>query len=177
MIVTSRLVLSELREGDADFIVHLLNDRDFIRYIGDKGVRDTEGAIRYMNTGPIHMYCKHGFGLWKVSERESGKALGLCGLLQREGMPFVDIGYAFLPDARGRGVAFEACKATLEYAKENTELESIAALVSPDNVASIALIKKLGLTPTCEWDKYIDMQPTRVFKIALPTEEEAQLLC
>src|SRR6187402_3724498 len=88
---TARLTLRRLEFEDATFIVRLLNERSFIENIGDRGVRSVEDAHRYLREGPIAMYEKHGFGLWRVTRNSDGTAVGMCGLLKRDNLSHVDI--------------------------------------------------------------------------------------
>ncbi len=144
MLETERLRLRRLDHGDADFIVELLNEPSFLRFIGDKGVRTREDALRYLDTGPLASYQKHGFGLYGVALRESGELLGICGLIRRDTLPDVDVGFAFVPRAWSQGYAMEAARATLREGWEAFDLKRIVAITSPDNVASIRLLERLG---------------------------------
>ena len=141
---TDRLRLTRLDADDADFIVELLNDPDWLRYIGDKGVADRAGALRYLETGPWSNYREFGFGLLRVGLRDGGTPIGLCGLLKRETRDGVELGFALLPAFRGRGYAIEAARAALAQARERGDLERIEAIVTTDNHASRALLERLG---------------------------------
>jgi RimJ/RimL family protein N-acetyltransferase len=143
-VVTRRLELRPLADGDAAFIVELLNDADFLRFIGDRGVRSVEDARRYIETGPQASYAKHGHGLDLVTERGTGRRAGICGILRRETLDEPDLGFAFLPAFRGRGFALEAAEAALEDARDRLRLPRVLAIASPDNHRSIALLTKLG---------------------------------
>lgn len=145
VIQTDRLVLRWLTTEDAGFIRELLNDPDWLRYIGDRGVRTLEDARDYLLQGPIAMYAQVGFGLYRVELRESRVAIGICGLIKRDALKDVDLGFAFLPQYRGQGYAYEAAAATLEYGKRKLGLSRIVAIVSPENHLSIQLLRKLGL--------------------------------
>jgi RimJ/RimL family protein N-acetyltransferase len=145
VIQTDRLVLRWLTTEDAAFIHELLNDPDWLRYIGDRGVRTLEDARNYLLQGPIAMYAQAGFGLYRVELRESRVPIGICGLLKRDALEDVDIGFAFLPQFRGQGYASEAAAATLAYGKRTLGLSRIVAIVSPENHLSIRLLGKLGL--------------------------------
>lgn len=101
MILSERLELRELTIVDAPFILELLNDGDFHRYIGDRGVRTLADAENYIQQGPAVSYARHGHGLYLVVRREDGARLGICGLIKRDTLPCEDIGYAFLPAWRG----------------------------------------------------------------------------
>ncbi|HWZ86864.1 MAG TPA: GNAT family N-acetyltransferase [Thermoanaerobaculia bacterium] len=144
VIGSERLVLRRLRVEDAPFILELLNDPDWLRFIGDKGVKTLEDAQRYVLSGPIESYARHGFGLFAVERKPGGAPIGLCGLLKRDVLDDVDVGYAFLPEFRGRGYAREAAVATLRLAKETIGLDRVAAITNPDNARSIRILEGLG---------------------------------
>lgn len=142
---TERLHLRRLSPGsDADFIVELLNEPSFLRYIGDKGVRDRASACRYIETGPVASYQRFGFGLLRVELREGGQPIGICGLLKRETLADVDVGFAFLPSYWSQGYAFEAASAVLAEGRAEFGLRRIVAITSPDNEPSIRLLGRLG---------------------------------
>ncbi|MGH9928327.1 MAG: GNAT family N-acetyltransferase [Pyrinomonadaceae bacterium] len=145
VVETERLVLRRLCSDDAEFILNLLNQPSFLRYIGDKGVRNTEDAIRYIQTGPQASYERFGFGLYLVELKESGVSIGMCGLIKRDSLPDVDVGFAFLPDYWSQGFAFEAAAAVMTYGREVLGLRRIVAITSLENAASISLLEKIGL--------------------------------
>jgi RimJ/RimL family protein N-acetyltransferase len=145
-IETPRLRLRRLVADDAPQVRALLNEPSFLAHIGDRGVRSDEDARRYIEHGPQAMYERHGFGLWHVSLRDGGEFIGMCGLLRRDHLPAVDIGYALLPQFWGAGFAFEAASATLRQAAEKFRLPRVVAIVSPHNTGSIRLLEKLGMT-------------------------------
>lgn len=142
---TARLRLRPLSAADAAFILELVNDADWLRYIGDRGVRTLEDAERYILQGPVAMYEARGFGLYGVALLETGVLIGMCGLIKRDALEDVDIGFALLPAYRRGGYGREAAEATLAYARDVLGLPRVAAIVSPDNDASIGLLERLGL--------------------------------
>jgi RimJ/RimL family protein N-acetyltransferase len=137
-----RLSLRGLNVDDAPFILPLLNEPSFIRYIGDKSVRDLDAARQYILNGPVASYDRHGFGLNLVETKESQTPIGICGLLKRDELPDPDIGFALLPDFWNKGFAFEAATAVLQDAR----LEHVLAITSLDNDASINLLQCLGFS-------------------------------
>jgi RimJ/RimL family protein N-acetyltransferase len=141
---TGRLTLRRIGLGDAGFILGLLNEPSFLRHIGDKGVRTEDDARRYIADGPLASYARLGFGLYAVELRESGALIGICGLLKRDWLDDVDLGFALLPDHWGQGYAFEAASAVLAEAREGHGLRRIVAVTSLENEASIQLLGKLG---------------------------------
>ena len=145
VLYTDRLSLRRLELTDAAFILELVNDRDWLRYIGDRGIRTEDAARDYITHGPHAMYARFGFGLYRVELRDGGMPIGLCGLIKRDWLEEVDIGFAFLPAYRGRGYAREAAAATLYHGRTTLRLDRLAAIVSPDNTDSIRLLERLGL--------------------------------
>jgi ribosomal-protein-alanine N-acetyltransferase len=144
VIETPRLRLHRLTADDADFILELLNEPTFLRYIGDKGVRTREDACRYLRTGQMASYDRLGFGLYRVERRDSGEPIGICGLLKRESLEAVDVGFAFLPRSWSNGFAAESAAAVLAHERRTWGLKRVLAVTSPDNEASIRLLGKLG---------------------------------
>jgi RimJ/RimL family protein N-acetyltransferase len=141
---TPRLAVRALTLADAPFIVALLNDPDFIRNIGDRGVRTDADAGEYLDAGPFASYTRHGFGLCAVTMAGTGEPLGICGLLQRDELPGPDIGFAFLPQYRAHGYAFEAASAVKADAHGRLGIRTLLAIVSPGNERSIRLLERLG---------------------------------
>lgn len=150
VILTDRLELRELNSTDStdlDFIVALLNEPSFLRFIGDRGVRSRDDAIKYILNGPNHMMQQHRFALLRVALRSDiQRPIGLCGVLKRDALELPDIGFAFLPAYWSQGYAFEAAQAAIHdvRARLPATVSRILAIASPDNVASIRLLTKLG---------------------------------
>lgn len=145
VIETDRLILRRFTVDDAPFILALLNDPDWIKYIGDRGVRTIDDARANILNVHIAAYQRQGFGFYLTARKADGQSIGLCGLIKREGLEDVDIGFAFLPDFRAAGYATEAALAVMAYARNNLKLTRIVGITSQDNVSSIKLLKKIGL--------------------------------
>lgn len=144
VLQTGRMALRKLTTADAPFIRELVNEPSWIRYIGERNVRSEDDARSYLERGPIAMYERHGFGLWLCESRQTGEPLGICGLIKRDTLEDVDIGFAFLPRFWGQGYAHESAAAVLAYGREVLVLDRIVAITSPDNEPSIRLLEKLG---------------------------------
>ena len=145
VLETDRLNLRWLSTDDAEFILELLNEPSFLRFIGDKGVRTLDDARDYILNGPADMYTRLGFGLYLTELKDGSVPIGICGLLKRDGLEDVDIGFAFLPKFWARGYAYESAAAVMAYGKTVLGLNRIVAITSPDNYASGRLLEKLGL--------------------------------
>lgn len=144
MLETGRLVLAQLSDHDADFIVGLLNESSFLRYIGDRGVRSADDARRYIREGPVAGYERYGYGLLRVTLRADHEPIGMCGVLKRDTLPDPDLGFSFLPAWWSKGYALEAATAVMHHARNVLRLGRILAITTPDNEPSMRLLGKLG---------------------------------
>jgi len=145
ILETDRLILRQFTTDDAEFILELVNEPSFIQNIGDRGVRTLEDARSYILRVAVASYEKNGFGLYLVRLKESGQAIGMCGLIKRDGLEDVDIGYAFLPKFWSKGYALEAASAVRDYARGVIGLKRLVAITDPENQGSIRLLEKIGL--------------------------------
>ena len=121
VVETPRLTLRRFTLDDAEFIFGLLNQPSFLEFIGDKGVRTLDDARDYLLKGPIASYETFGFGLYLVNRKQDGTPIGMCGLLKREALQDVDIGFAFLPEFWSKGYAVESASAVLEHGRRPSE--------------------------------------------------------
>lgn len=164
---TARLTLRELDHGDDAFILELLNEPGFLRYIGDKGVRTRADARHYLDQGPRDSYARHGYGLYAACLPD-GTRLGMCGLVRREGLDHADLGFAFLQRHWGQGYAAESARAVLATAFGPLKLPRVVAITSLDNAGSIAVLTKVGLT----FERLIRLkdkgESVRLFGLAAP---------
>lgn len=155
VLQTPRLNLRWFRSEDAADLLALMNDEGWLRYIGDRGLRTEADARAYLQAKLVAPCHAQGFGLWAVGLRggtppAAGRAaaretfVGICGLVRREGLPTVDLGYALLPAHRGQGFVHEAAAATLAHAHQALGFAQVMAITHPDNAASAAVLRKLG---------------------------------
>jgi len=164
---TQRLVLRRLEFPDAPFVVELLNQPSFIKNIGDRGVRSIADAHDYLRAGPMAMYDRFGLGLLHVARKSDGAAVGMCGLLQRDILPDIDLGYAFLPAYWGGGLAFEAAQATLRHGVQKSGLKRVIGVVSEGNDASIRVLEKLGMCFERMYPMFPDEPEVRLYGVDL----------
>lgn len=144
VLETDRLILRRIAVDDAAFILGLMNEPSWLQYIGDRGVRTLDDARDYILKGPVDMYGRLGFGLYLVALKDSHTPIGICGLLRRDTLEDVDIGFAFLPGYWGQGYAYESASAVLAYGRRSLGLGRVLAITSPDNYRSIKLLEKMG---------------------------------
>lgn len=140
---THRLLINHFTPDDAPFILRILNTPGWLQFIGDRNVKTLEVAQQYTQDKLINGYEKFGFGMYAVRLKETNETIGMCGLVKRDHLQHVDIGYAFLPEFGGKGYALEATAAVLRYANETLTFDPILAIVTPGNLGSIKLLEKL----------------------------------
>jgi RimJ/RimL family protein N-acetyltransferase len=144
VLQTARLTVRHFERADAAFILELLNEPSWLQYIGDKDIRTLEDAERYIQDVLLAMYARLGFGLYLVEVTESGEPLGMCGLVKREKLADVDLGFAFLSRFWGHGYAYESAAAVVSHAKTRLGLDRLVAITLPTNQAAGKLLRKLG---------------------------------
>jgi len=144
VLETGRLALREFTADDAAFVLRLVNEPSFLRYIGDRGVRNLDDARRYIADGPVAGFAKHGHGLMRVDRKEDGATVGMCGVLKRDALPEPDIGFSFLPEYWSQGYALESASAVMRHARGTLGLGRILAITTRDNGPSMRLLDKLG---------------------------------
>ena len=154
ILETERLVLREIVESDAEFILDLVNQPSFIKYIGDRKVKTLERAREVIENTYRKSYQDFGYGLWAVELKEDAESenqnpkskirIGICGFVRRDSLPEADIGFAFLPQFEKKGYAFESASAAMTYGREKLNLKKVLAITTQDNASSVRLLEKLG---------------------------------
>jgi len=133
---TARLTLTPVTEGDAAFVLELLNDPGWIRNIGDRCVHTLEAAA----------YVRERFqsSPWFVIRSATGEPVGMCGIVVREQLDSPDLGYAVLERRAGQGYATEAARAVTRHVRHGLRLPKLAAITDPNNHASRKVLEKIG---------------------------------
>lgn len=162
IIETERLRLREFNSEDGELIFELLNSPGWLKYIGSRSIATIDDAVNYIETKLQKGYRESGFGFYLVELKVSGEKTGMCGLVKREGLDDIDIGFALLPQYENKGYAYESSKAVIQYAKDKLKIKRLAAITLPSNLPSIKLLEKLGM----KFDK----------KINIPGDQEELLL-
>jgi RimJ/RimL family protein N-acetyltransferase len=153
VIETDRLILREFNKNDYDFIYRLLNTPGWLRFIGSRGITGHKEAKMYLSELVLPGYTKNGFGFYMVVRKQDGVEMGMCGLVKREGLEDVDIGFAILPEFERKGYTTEAALATMNYADNELRLPKVAAITTKDNTACINVLKKLDM----KFEKFVKL--------------------
>ena len=144
ILETERTILREIVEADVKFILDLLNQPSFIKYIGDRNVRTIDEAKEFIENRYRQSYREHGFGLYAVELKENQTPIGICGFVKRVGLPDADIGFALLPQFERKGYAFESAAAVMRYGRDVLGLKRVLAITTQNNESSGRLLEKIG---------------------------------
>jgi RimJ/RimL family protein N-acetyltransferase len=180
ILETERLILRHVTKSDSEFMLDLLNQPSFIKYIGDRNVRNIEQAEEFIETRYQKSYDDNGYGLYLVELKEdyaltnvqasaSNKSkienqklkMGVCGFVKRAELPNADIGFAFLPQFEGFGYAHESAEAVMNYGRNILGFTQINAITTQDNDRSGNLLQKLGFA----FETLIEMPNNEVLKL------------
>ena len=145
IIETERLILRKIEESDCEFVYSLLNSPGWLKYIGDRGIKNLNDARTYIRDIVKILYDQRGYGPYGVRTKLNNSLIGFCGLFKRDFLEDADIGFAFLPEHSGKGYAIESASAVVEYAKNVIGLKRIIAITLEVNDRSINVLKKLRM--------------------------------
>ncbi|MDQ6860389.1 MAG: GNAT family N-acetyltransferase [Verrucomicrobiota bacterium] len=145
ILETERLRLREFTLDDGELMLEILNEPGFIRFVADRRIRTPEEAAGYMAEKILPSYERYGFGFYVIERKEDGAPLGMCGLIKRDTLEHVDVGFSIFERFWGRGYATEAARAVMQYGLTTLALPRIVAITAPDNVRSAAVLEKIGL--------------------------------
>jgi RimJ/RimL family protein N-acetyltransferase len=173
VVETERLILRHATADDAGFVLRLLNEPSFLRFIGDRGVRTLDDARRYIAERFTGSYERHGFGMWVVERPDTAGPLGISGIVRRDTLPGPDIGFAFLPEHWGRGYALESALAVRDHAMGALALPRLLAIANPDNAPSIRVLERLGMALVEQRALSEGAPPVCVYALDAPTESNA----
>lgn len=139
ILKTKKLILREVSCNDADFILKLMNEPAWHEFIAHHTINTKQKAEKY-----IAHYKENNFGLWIVEKSVNSTPIGICGLLKRDSLDTIDLGFAFLSCHWGQGFASEAATASLKYAENTLKFKKVAAITSPLNLRSICMLETMG---------------------------------
>ncbi len=147
IVNTNNLILREFCMDDFESLYKMCNQSDLKKYVSD--ISDSIEIERSKLVSYIeNAYPFYGYGYWGVFLKESNKLIGRCGIMQKiiEDTPEIELGYLIDKNYQGLGYAYEACMAVIDYAFNKLNLNKIVAVINKENIPSINLAKKLGMT-------------------------------
>ena len=138
---TERLILRPPAAEDLDGFAAFGADREATRFLGGPGPRAAAWRVLAAFAGSFAL---HGFGMFSVVEKATGRWIGRVGPWRPEGWPGPEVGWGLLSDAQGRGYAFEAAAASIDWAVDGLGWDEVIHTIDPANAPSIALARRLG---------------------------------
>jgi RimJ/RimL family protein N-acetyltransferase len=144
VLVTDRLLLRPMRESDLDDLCALYADPEVMRYLGNGQPRGREETAERLRRMLAH-WDRYGFGIWAVCDKADGRYLGRCGYGNLHDYPNRELAYSLHRSAWGNGYCTEAARAVVRHAFEATKLPRLMAVARPENLASINVMRKLGM--------------------------------
>jgi RimJ/RimL family protein N-acetyltransferase len=145
ILETDRLSLREMTIADAPIVVEILNEPAFVEFVADRGVRTNADAVKFIEEKFLPSYARYGFGFYLVELKESGTPIGMCGLIKRDVLEDVDIGFSIFERFWGKGYATEAARALMQHGLTKLGLSRIVGVTAQHNERSAAVLEKLGL--------------------------------
>jgi RimJ/RimL family protein N-acetyltransferase len=159
-LTTERLVLRPFRATDLDAHAAMNADPSVMRFIGE--VEDRAAAFRSMCAYVGHWHFR-GYGPWAVEERATGAFVGRAGLVRFEPWTDVEVGYALVPSAWGKGYASEVAARSLRYAHEVVGARGVASHILQGNTGAIRVAERLGARYAGDAALQVKNTPVRVY--------------
>ena len=142
---TARLRLRLFTPDDVQVMYNLSTDPEVMKYV-DTPVRDIEEAKKRLEQGPLADYKNYGYGRFAVELKETGEVIGFCGIKYLPEIDLSEVGYRYLKKCWGRGIGTEAAEVCVGFARDDLKIKKLIALIIPENIASIRVAEKLGMT-------------------------------
>ncbi|WP_084456676.1 GNAT family N-acetyltransferase [Desulfogranum mediterraneum] len=153
---TADITFRAMRKSDFKFVKNFLSKVETTRYLPLEKPYSESDAKAWFNLRLDH-WQKHNFGTFILSGKRPVEPVGYCGLEFVKESSFVDIRYGLIPSVWGKGYAFQAALAVLEYGFNDLELDKICGAVVPENLPSKSILEKLGFRPDITFDVYGDV--------------------
>ena len=144
IIETERLILREFNIHDYEAVFEFGSNKEVQRYTGDKMIESLEGAKDIIKNIWYEDYKKYGYGRWAVIYKPENKIIGFAGLKYLPEFNETDIGYRFLPEYWGKGLATEASKEIIKYGFEKLQLDKIIGIAVAENIGSCKVLERVG---------------------------------
>lgn len=145
IIETERLILRRFIDTDFEDVYAFNSNPEVIRYTGDELVSSKERAKEIIKKIWKTDYALYGYGRWATVYKPDNKVIGFTGLKYLPDIKATDIGYRYLPEYWGKGIATEAAQVTLSYGFEVLNLDKIVAIAMKENIASQKVLEKIGM--------------------------------
>ena len=157
LLETKRLLLRQITLADTEDMYRLHSHPEVQKYTGEAPIASME-AMEEAIQARVGNYAKYGYGRWATILKDSGEFIGWSGLAYLPEFDEIDVGYRFLPEFWGKGLATEATNAILDYTFDTLQIQRIIAIAMKENKASIRVMEKVGMA----FEKYAPYEPGSV---------------
>ena len=154
-LLSSRLLLRPMEESDFAFMHSFLNDGELTRWLPVDNPCPLNQIHIHVDRRLSH-WDRYGFGTYILFRSGEAKPVGYCGIEHVVESPFIDLRYGLVASVQGQGLAFEAASCVVSHGFEGLGLARIYGAAMPGNLASVAVLKKLGMCPDARFDCYGD---------------------
>tara|TARA_R100001244_G_scaffold86820_10_gene66506 strand:- start:45905 stop:46432 length:528 start_codon:yes stop_codon:yes gene_type:complete len=145
-IETERLIMRRFTRDDAAAYLPLVSLSEVIRFTGERALGSRDEVVQLLEARQLRDYELHGYGRMACIEKATGQLIGFSGLKYLDDIDETDVGYRFLPAVWGKGYATESSAAIIGIQAKQFELKRIIGLVEPENLGSVRVLRKLGLS-------------------------------
>lgn len=145
-IETDRIILREFTIADYKDVYEFGSNLEVQKYTGDKIIESLNEAKELIKNVWYEDYKQYGYGRWAVIYKPENKIIGFAGLKYLPEFNETDIGFRFLPEYWGKGLATEVSKEIIKYGFEKLNLDKIIGIAIADNIGSCKVLEKIGLS-------------------------------
>lgn len=141
---SERLLFRPLTKEDIPGWIEFFIDNENLRFFGF----DPEKTVEELSEGwilkQLDRYETEGWGLLAAIEKESGKFIGMTGIIPREldGNTYYEIAYSYKPPFWGKGYATEAALQMKKHANQFLKNEQLISIIDKENYRSIRVAQK-----------------------------------
>ena len=166
VIETQRLIFRKLRVEDTEDLFRIYSNSETMKFMG-RGSASVDEERGHIQRHIENYYDTFGFGLWATVLKEHNRLIGRCGLLfqEIEGRKEPELAYLLDFNYWGKGLATEAARAIIKLGFEQYKFKRIIAVINPQNMSSIRVAEKIGMTYEREIAKYKDFGKVSLYAI------------
>lgn len=164
-MISQRLTIRPFTDTDAPFILQLLNEPNWLRFVGDREIHTVLDAKNYIHSKLHKHHEEYGYGFFLITKSSDDTPLGTCGIINREGLKFPDLGYALLKEHQGNGYIHEAAEIILDVVPRVFKMKTVDAITTAENIRSQNVLSNLDFKLQPETIELKgDLEPLMLFR-------------
>lgn len=151
---TERLLLRRVDANDINEIFALRSNPETMKYIPRPLVKTDEDALEHVAMIDSKIDSNEGIN-WAITLKDNPKLIGVIGHYRIKPENYrAELGYMLLPEYHGKGIVSEAVKEAVKYGFQVMKLNSLEAIIDPDNHASAKVLEKNGFVKEAHLKEY-----------------------